>query len=127
MDLSSYFPDRGILNASHIANGARTVTIAGVKIETVGQDEKPVVRFVELERGLALNKTNYLVLVEAYGAESDDWHGRQVILFVEKVSFNGKDVDSIKIRIDQNNWLPRNQRSTPKPPPPPQDDAEVPF
>lgn len=82
----------------------RTVTIKSASIEELGEDkeEKIVVLFKELDRGLVLNRTNadYISMI----CESDDteeWPGTQLGLFVQPVSFKGKLVDSIRVTKPQ--------------------------
>lgn len=40
-----------------------------------------------------------MVVAEAYGSETDLWNGRPVQLRVEKVTFQGRLVDAIRLRL----------------------------
>jgi hypothetical protein len=81
-----------------------TVTIKSASIEELGEDkdEKIVVLFKELDRGLVLNRTNadYLSMI-CKSDDTDDWADVRVGLFVQPVSFKGKLVDSIRVTKPQ--------------------------
>jgi hypothetical protein len=81
-----------------------TVTIKSASIEELGEDkdEKIVVLFEELDRGLVLNRTNadYLSMI-CNSDDTEDWPGTRVGLFVQPVSFKGKLVDSIRVTKPQ--------------------------
>jgi hypothetical protein len=81
-----------------------TVTIKSASIEELGEDkdEKIVVLFEELDRGLVLNRTNadYLSMI-CKSDDTEDWPGTRVGLFVQPVSFKGKLVDSIRVTKPQ--------------------------
>ncbi len=75
--------------------------ILEVTEETIGQGSerktKLVVWFKGKEKGLILNKTNGRVLAELYGDETDDWKDHRVVLMSQKVEYQGKRVDGIRI------------------------------
>ena len=77
-----------------------TVTVKGLTFAEVGRDkeQKPVLWFEEVEKGLILNKTNWnnMVLITKE-ADSDDWVGHQVQLYSTKVQFGSDEVDAVKI------------------------------
>src|SRR5262249_45637754 len=79
-------------------------TIKSASIEELGEDkdEKIVVIFKELDRGLVLNRTNadYLSMI-CKSDDTDAWAGHRVGLFVQPVSFKGKLVDSIRVTKPQ--------------------------
>lgn len=75
------------------------VTIDGSKVEEVGDTHKLVVYFAGKDKGLALNKTNARMIAEAYGRNSDDWSGKEIIMYPTKTEFQGKLVDCIRVRI----------------------------
>ncbi|MGH8646294.1 MAG: hypothetical protein ACREX4_18275 [Gammaproteobacteria bacterium] len=63
------------------------------------EEEKPVVSFLSKDKSLVLNRTNATVLLERYGDDTDHWIGKSIELIVERVSFRGKLVDAIRIRV----------------------------
>ena len=97
MKMSDAFPS-AFLKAADLKGRAVRVTIAGVSVEKIGDDTKPIVHFVGKEKGLVLNKTNSNRIVEATGSdETDDWDGWSVTLYPCKVDFQGKRVDAIRV------------------------------
>lgn len=117
MDASKFFQSKGTyLNALHVSAGDLDVTISEVAIETIGRDadQKLVTYFEELPRGLAINKTNYETLHDAFGPETDGWIGGKVILFAVETEFDGKKVDGIRIKVDPANRIPRDKWVKPK-------------
>lgn len=79
------------------------LTIRKVALESVGQgddqEEKPIVFFSEIDRGLVLNKTNAGTIAGLYGAETDDWIGKQITLYSTEVSFQGKQMLGLRVRM----------------------------
>jgi hypothetical protein len=129
MDASKFFQSQGTyLNATHVAAGDLEVTIERTEIEKIGKDQqqKLVIYFRELERGLTLNKTNYEALYNAFGPETDGWLGKPVTLFATKTEFDGKQVDGVRLRIAAPDRVPREKWPSPKPVPNDMND-EIPF
>lgn len=77
-----------------------TYTIERVEEGEFGpnKDLKLVIEFSETEKKFILNKTNLGTLVSLYGDETDDWVGKRVTLFTAPAVFEGKTVQSIRIR-----------------------------
>jgi hypothetical protein len=78
------------------------VTMRAVKLEEMpgdGREERWVLYFKELAKGLVLNATMIRVLEKNYGQHSDDWTGRKATLFVdETVQFKGQIVGGLRLR-----------------------------
>jgi hypothetical protein len=86
------------LKAADLKGRTVRVTIAGVSVEKIGDDTKPVLHFVGKDKGLVLNKTNSNRIVEATGSdETEDWDGWSLVLYPCKVDFQGKRVDAIRV------------------------------
>lgn len=98
MKVSQAFPSN-YLKASDLQGRQPKVTMAGYKMETIGDDQKPVLYFKGKEKGLVLNKTNANNIASAYGDDMDDWQGNDVVLFSAWVDFQGKSVEAIRVRI----------------------------
>lgn len=98
MKVSQAFPSN-YLKASDLQGRQPQVTISGYKMETIGDDQKPVVYFQGKEKGLVLNKTNANNIAAAYGDDMDDWQGKSVVLFSAWVDFQGKSVEAIRVRM----------------------------
>jgi hypothetical protein len=79
-----------------------TVTIKDVSLEDMpgeGHEQRWILHFRELAKGLVLNSTVIRVLEKAYGADSDDWNGKRVTLYVDEgVTFRGQVVGGLRLR-----------------------------
>jgi len=66
-------------------------------------EEKWAVRFQEFPKAMLLNSTNIKLLEKACGSDNtDDWIGKEVILYTdENVSFGGQVVGGLRIRKQQ--------------------------
>ncbi|MGD9597625.1 MAG: hypothetical protein AB7G76_06310 [Steroidobacteraceae bacterium] len=78
------------------------VTVKKLALEDMPGDDNEqrwVVYFRELPKGLVLNVTTIRTLEAAFGGDSDDWIGSRVTLFVDpNVSFKGKVVGGLRVR-----------------------------
>lgn len=91
------------LKAPDLRGRRVTVKMSHVKVEDVGDEKKPVLYFQNAQKGLVLNVTNANMIKEITGsAETDQWRGRAVVLFVTKVDFQGKRTDAIRIDYPDN-------------------------
>jgi hypothetical protein len=98
-DIDALFPSKW-LKASDLGTRRVTVRMSHVKVEEVGQkkEKRPVLYFKGTDKGLVLNVTNATMIKEVTGShETDDWHGRQILLYVTKVEYGGKRVDGIRV------------------------------
>lgn len=94
---SELFPGK-YLRHEDLGTSRPVVTIKKVTVETVGDDQKPVLYFAGKEKGLVCNKTNWNMVVELTGEDdSDNWVGKKIRLYVAKVDFQGKRVPAIRI------------------------------
>ncbi|KKN51750.1 hypothetical protein LCGC14_0619270 [marine sediment metagenome] len=115
------------------------LTVAGVERKDVGQEGKPevkwVVSFAGAYKPLILNVTNTKAFFATLGDNSDDWAGKQIILFNDMtVEYNGvfggirvyrqlEVADAPSQTADQfaqNQNIPRDDDSGPLPEEPPQ-------
>jgi hypothetical protein len=46
----------------------------------------------------SLNQTNVKTLMRSYGPNSDDWHGKQILLEEGRVVYQGEDVQTVVVR-----------------------------
>lgn len=98
MDINSLFPSN-YLKAADLKGAARQVTIESVAVEDMGQGEKkPVLKFAGVPTGLVLNKTNAQMIAAHFGTETTSWTGKQIELYPDKVPFQGRIVDAIRVR-----------------------------
>jgi hypothetical protein len=100
VNIDTAFPSN-YLKSSDFDNDT-TYTISRVEIETLGQgrdaEQKAVLYFDNVEKGLVLNKTNSNTIKDLYGPETDDWTGQRITLFPCDVEFGGKMTPAIRIR-----------------------------
>jgi hypothetical protein len=131
--LEEFFPSKH-LKAADLDGKEVKVTIARVEREKLGEDLRPVVYFNGKEKGVALNKGNTTTLVDAFGRNSNDWFGREIILLSVWTDYQGKPVQGIRIRIPTARDAARRDTISSGPPAghpaamgPPMDDGDVPF
>jgi hypothetical protein len=130
VDAAKFFQSKGTyLNASHVSAGDLDVAISEVQVETIGRnaEQKLVLYFAGLPRGLAINKTNYETLFDAFGPETDGWIGGKITLYPVETEYDGKKVDGIRLRVDPANRIPRDKWLKPKPGPTDEMNDTIPF
>ena len=102
----------------------RVLTIKGVKLEDVGNqgEQRWVVHFREVDKGMVLNITSIRVLEGAYGDDSDGWIGKRVMVYVDpNVSFQGRVVGGLRLRA------PKKAAAAPSAHAEFEDDTSIPF
>ena len=101
MDIMSAFPSN-YLKADDLQGREVQVVMDRVDMEDVGGDHKPVLYFQGKDKGVVLNKTNSTNITMVYGSNTEGWRGKTVTLYSTWVDFQGKSVQSIRIRGPQN-------------------------
>lgn len=105
MNINTAFPSKYLKAEGDIPDeGNLVLTIKDCSMETVGQDDdqetKPVLYFQETEKGLVLNRTNANTIAGVLGTQNtDDWVGQRIALFSTEVSFSGRQVLGIRVRM----------------------------
>lgn len=135
MNIDEQFPSK-FLKAADLNGHEIVVTIKDCAVEAIGEDKRPVLYFAGKDKGVVLNKTNATNIRDAYGPDTDEWTGKKVVLYTAYVDFQGRSVESIRIRKPKESELrnsnaPQQQRGSV----PPQfeqgdpgiDDSDVPF
>lgn len=75
-----------------------TVTIQDVTMENIGDDDrKPVIWFEGYDKGMVLNKTNANNVSGLYGADSDGWIGKSMLLATAMVDFQGRSTRALRL------------------------------
>ncbi len=102
MDMNNAFPSK-YLSSDDFLSGPVHAQIAGVRMEDVSPDNKPtenkpVVYFTGLKRGLVLNVTNNKVLCTLFSGESDNWTNQVVEIFIIDTEFGGEARKGIRVR-----------------------------
>jgi hypothetical protein len=98
MNIDDVFPSKWI-DPADLKGKDVTLTIEAVQMEKVGMDSKPVIYFKGARKGLIINPTRKNSLKAALGsANTDDWIGQEVTLYVGISSFNQKETIMIRER-----------------------------
>lgn len=103
MKIDNAFPSK-FLKASDVDEKADEsdtwiVKMRTVEMDDVGEEQKPVLYFEGLDKGLVLNKTNVNTIMGLYGRETDEWEGKAIGLFTQEVEFQGKQMLGIRVRM----------------------------
>ena len=101
MNINSAFPSSYLkaadFNGKRVRLTMRTVTMETMQSRDGTDEKKPVLYFSGTDKGLVLNKTNAAAIAEMYGPETDDWAGKQIVLYPTKVDMGGRMVDGIRV------------------------------
>jgi hypothetical protein len=92
------------LKCADLGEREARVTIESITPETIGEGddakEKLVARFEGKTKGLVLNDGNLEVIEMAFGPDTNDAIGGQIVLYVDPdVRYGGKRVGGIRIRL----------------------------
>jgi len=60
--------------------------------------EKPVLAFENTPTRLILNVTNFDLICEIVGPDSDDWPGHEIELYATQTNMAGRTVDCVRVR-----------------------------
>lgn len=72
-----------------------------MKDEDGKEEEKPVLLFKGVDKGLVLNKTNAQRIAEQHGDETDNWSGKKITLTTESVTAFGKTQWAIRVKPER--------------------------
>lgn len=91
MDMSNVYPSRFFSPADFDGTG-KVFTIGNVMMEQVMAEFKPVMYFKGQEKALVINPTNNKILMglPGFGKESNNWVGKEIVLFSYHAMFNGQ-------------------------------------
>lgn len=98
MKISEEFPSK-FLKAADLKGKEPKVVISHVEREKIGDDMKLVVHFQGKDKGVVLNKGNSNTIADAYGDDTDDWAGREVVMLSVWTDYQGKPVQGLRFRI----------------------------
>jgi hypothetical protein len=98
MRISAAFPS-DFLRAADLEGKQVKVVISHVEMRDVGGEPKPVLFFQNKDKGVVLNKTNANTISQAYGDDTDEWPGAEVVLYETMVDFQGRSTAAIRMRI----------------------------
>jgi hypothetical protein len=97
-----FFPSN-YLRSADLKGKDMTVTIDRVEagaFENDGKKQtKPVIHFRENGiKPLVTNKTNFLMVAAACGADTDMWPGKQITLYPDLVPFKGTVTEAVRVK-----------------------------
>ena len=104
MNINSAYPSKYLAAASDFPDDADLIlTIKDVTVENVGQgadaEDKPIIYFQEVKKGLLCNRTNSKTIANLYGAETDAWVGKKIAIYPTEVEYRGEMVLGIRVRL----------------------------
>ena len=101
--LASAFDQSKYLSAADLSQEMKlrikTVTVETVRGQGSAQEQKPVLWFTNLSKGLVLNKTNNRTLRSALGDDMEKWANAIIIVFPTQTDFGGKLVGALRVRM----------------------------
>ena len=78
-----------------------------------GNESKPVMFFSNGIKPFILNNTNWMVIEDSYGDDSDKWAGQQVEMYFDpSIMFGGKRAGGVRVRIPVSRQVPPQPRQT---------------
>ncbi len=98
MKRSEAFPSK-YLKAADLPRDGIGITIKSISRELVGDDVRPVAKLHGHTKSLALNPTNWDLIVDLLREEdSDRWIGREIPIYPTQCPYKGEIVDCIRVR-----------------------------
>jgi hypothetical protein len=98
MRISGAFPS-DYLRAADLQGQKLLLKMSRVEMRDMGEEVKPVLFFEGKEKGLVLNKTNANTIATAYGDETGDWVGAEIVLFETPVEYQGQRRPGIRCSV----------------------------
>ena len=108
MKYNDMFPSQ-YYGKDDLLEGPLRMRINAVEMEPVStgddkKEDKAVMSFLDGSKKLVLNMTNGLVLKDAYGLQTEAWHGKPIELYHDpNIMFGGKRVGGTRVRIPNGN------------------------
>jgi hypothetical protein len=101
MNVKTMFPSRFVA-AQDLCGQAVTVVMVGIKVEKVGSDDeqRPVLYFQGMSKGMVVNRTNARRIEQLYGSETDAWIGRPITIYPSETDFAGETVPCIRVKAE---------------------------
>ena len=87
------------LKAIDLGGHASQVQISDVTSEVFDEGEKLVLHFTGKDKTLVCNKPNSAMIAASFGDETDNWKNKTIELYPDKVNFQGRIVDALRVRI----------------------------
>lgn len=94
------------LKAADLQGREVPVVISQVKFEKMDGKDRAVLHFIGKSKGLMLNKTNINNIVYMYGEETDNWNGKEIVLYEAMVDYQGRSTPAIRVKAPQRHQDP---------------------
>ena len=89
-----------LLKCADLGRKEHLVQIESIAEEDVGEERKLVARFEGKAKGLVLNDTNLETIEAAFGPDSKDAIGGQMVVFVDPdVRYGGQRVGGVRVKL----------------------------
>jgi hypothetical protein len=105
MKTNDVFPSKylkaedNLFDGGDVAATIKEVVLESLKSRERGEENKPVMYFKELPKGLIVNKTNWGICAKLFGSDdSDDWLNERVLMTTVDVDAFGDVVKAIRIK-----------------------------
>lgn len=89
------------LKAADLQGREPTVVIEKVELKEFDDGNKFLITFQDKKKGLVANKTNAGRIALLYGDDTDEWLGKEIVLYTDIVDFQGKPTEAIRVRGPQ--------------------------
>ena len=90
------------LKAADLKGRDVALTISSIEIvvyeDNGRKSQKPVISFLETTKTLVSNKTNSMMIADAWGNNTDSWPGNKITIYPTRTSFGDSIVDCIRVR-----------------------------
>lgn len=105
-----YKSNSDYLKAEDIGSEMWNVTIFSAEVKAWDNgDRKVVLAFNEVDKVMPLNLTNSRAIADIYGGDTDNWVGKEIMLFTMHVDYQGKMVQAIRVRAPQKASTPQRR------------------
>lgn len=97
---TSQYTESPYLRGEDLEEGERLVVTIKEAFETTfpqSGDTVPILKLLELEKSLTLNRTRVKKLVELLGPDTEDWIGKKISLYPVDVNFQGKVTQGVAV------------------------------
>jgi hypothetical protein len=95
--INEAFPSK-YLKAADLEDRQHLMVMERAEFEMLGDERKLILYFQNQKKGLVLNKTNANTIAAKYGDDTEDWLGKEIVLFEAMVDFQGKTGPAIRVR-----------------------------
>jgi hypothetical protein len=86
------------LKAADLNGHEPTVVIASVEEIQFDDGNKLLISFHGKKKSLVANKTNSNRIALMHGDDTDNWIGKEIVLYTDIVDFQGKPTEAIRVR-----------------------------